>query len=57
MAAKNTWAMLSPKLTKNPASPEYPVPVYFEMLDNKSGNSHAANHIKSFKTLISIVGG
>jgi hypothetical protein len=32
------------------------VPVYFEMLDNNSGNSNAADRINLFKTLISIVG-
>jgi hypothetical protein len=32
------------------------VPVYFEMLDNNSGNSNAADRINLFKNLISIVG-
>lgn len=32
------------------------VPVYFEMLDNKSGNSNASNRIDLFKSIIQIVG-
>ena len=32
------------------------VPLYFEMLDNNSGNSNAGNRIDLFKQLISIVG-
>jgi hypothetical protein len=32
------------------------VPVYFEMLDNNSGNSNATDRINLFKSLISIVG-
>lgn len=32
------------------------VPVYFEMLDNKSGNSNATDRIELFKSIIKIVG-
>jgi hypothetical protein len=32
------------------------VPIYFEMLDNKSGNSNATDRIALFKSLIAIVG-
>lgn len=32
------------------------VPVYFEMLDNKSGNSNAQQRIALFKSLIRVVG-
>ncbi len=32
------------------------VPIYFEMLDNKSGNSNAADRITLFKSLIATIG-
>lgn len=32
------------------------VPIYFEMLDNKSGNSSAQDRISLFKSLVSIIG-
>ncbi len=32
------------------------VPVYFEMLDNNSGNSHTTDRIKLFKSLLTLIG-
>lgn len=32
------------------------VPIYFEMLDNNSGNSNATDRIKLFKSLLALVG-